>query len=102
MEDRDNKYSVVAYAIAIRKDITKEDMDFILTRISDEFDYSCLVYLFDNIGKEHDLELDNWYIKINVDNYLKTFEEIKNMRFDKLKIGFSNINTFDYNEFKNE
>lgn len=97
--------SVIAYAIAIRKDITEEDKDFILSKITDEFDYTCLAYLFDNIDKEYDLKLDNWYLKIDVDNYLKTFEELKNfeklksIKSDKFKIGFSNVKIFDCEEF---
>lgn len=85
---------VTGYVIAVRKDITEEDKTAILSKIADKFAYSVVSDLFNNPDM-FELELDNWKLKINQEEYVSYLEELKGLNSDKFKVGFSKGGVFE-------
>ena len=85
---------VTSYTLAVKVKLSDTDKEHIINRIDDDFDKRHIKSILNKIATEHDLKLDDWYVKTILSEYLSV-DKLINIDLDNFKIYISEEHEFE-------
>ena len=85
---------VTSYTLAVKVKLSDTDKEHIINRIDDDFDKRYIKSILNKIATEHDLKLDDWYVKTILSEYLSV-DKLINIDLDNFKIYISEEHEFE-------